>query len=131
MSRSKPTRAYEYFWAFERGMSDEEVAEAFDVSQETVDRYRHLAKFYDLEPLDDLVMRLRERRAHLSTIFRTVRRDPRFGPFDDGFLLGAICRRLRDAGRVISQLELKAVLRRAFSPQEHDEVRRRVSAAVA
>ncbi len=128
MSASKPRRAYEYFQAFEQGLSDTEIAEEFDVSPETVARYRHLTKAYDLDELDAMVIGLRRKRAHLSTIFRTVRRDPRFSPYDDAFLLGAICRRIREAGRVISRLELGAVLKRAFGPEAREEAQQRVAA---
>ncbi|MCJ2520772.1 MAG: hypothetical protein LN412_07515, partial [Candidatus Thermoplasmatota archaeon] len=61
-------RAYEYFKAFEQGLSNDEVAQKFNVSTKTVGRYRQLTKYYDLENLMEIVIGLRGKRAHLSTI---------------------------------------------------------------
>ncbi len=124
-------RAYEYFMAFEDGLSDGEVADRFHVTVETVEKYRQLVRYYDLEGLEDIVIRLRRRRAHLSTIYKAVRGDPRFRPFDDMFLLTAICRRIREAGRVLSKMEVRAALRRSFDPEVHDETLRLILPDVA
>ncbi|MFQ5837924.1 MAG: hypothetical protein ACE5HJ_03985 [Thermoplasmata archaeon] len=123
MFRTK-ARVYEYFSAFESGLSDEEVARRFKVSLETVERYRRVPRYYDLEGLEELVIQMRRRRSHLSTIFRAARDDSRFHPFDSMFLLAAICRLIRDAGRVFSRLEAVAALKRAFDPRVHDEGQR-------
>ncbi len=120
------SRAYDYFRAFEEGLEDEEVAERLNVSVETVERYRHLPKYFDLSFLEDLTMRLRQRRSHLSTIFRAARGDPRFHPFDSMFLMAAICRRIRQAGRVLSRREVNAALRRAYNPDVHGDAYRLV-----
>ncbi|MFQ6013786.1 MAG: hypothetical protein ACE5LS_09170 [Thermoplasmata archaeon] len=117
----KGHRLYDYFMAFEKGLSDEEIATAFHVSVKTVERYRPLPRYYDLEGLDDLVIALRRRRAHLSTIFRTVREDPGFSPFDGLLLLLAICRVIKEDGRVLSAREMRVALRSAFEPRVHDE----------
>ncbi len=102
-------------------MSDDVVAQKFNVSIKTVGRYRQLTKYYDLSDLVEIVIRLRRKRAHLSTIYRAVRGDPRFGPYDDMFLLTAIYQRIRKAGRVISDMEVRAALKYAFDPEVHDE----------
>ncbi len=119
-------RAYEYFKAFEDGLSDGEVAQRLRVSVETVEKYRQLVKYYDLEDLENIVIGMRRQRAHLSTIYKAVRRDPRFRPFDDMFLLAAIYRRIRKAGRVISEMEVRAALKYAFDPEVHDEALRTI-----
>lgn len=113
------SKAYDYFQAFDEGLSDREVAEAFHVSVETVVQYRRLPRYYDLLDLQELVLALRRRRAHLSTIFRAVREDPGFRPYDGMLLLHAICRVLRADGRTISPLEAGAALKRAFDPRVH------------
>lgn len=120
----KGSRAYHYFEAFEAGLSDRQVAEAFDVSVETVERYRQLPRYYDLLDLEALVLALRRRRAYLTTIFRAVREDPGFRPFDGVLLLFAICRILRNDGRTISRREAEAALKRAFDPRVHEEGQR-------
>ena len=91
----------------------------FDVSVRTVGRYRQLPRYYDLEGLEDLVLDLRRSRAHLSTIFQAVREDPGYSPFDGLLLLLAICRVIKDDGRVLSETEMQVALRSAFKPQVH------------
>ncbi len=115
------SRVYDYFRAFEEGLENEEVAEKLQVSLETVERYRHLPRSYDLTDLRDMTMRLRRRRSHLSTIYKTARKDPQFHPYDNIFLLAAICRRIRRAGRRLSRLEINAALRIAYEPEVHGE----------
>lgn len=117
-------RAYEYFRAFERGLDDVEIAQTFNVSIETVGKYRHLTKYYDLSGLTEIVIKLRRDRSHLSTIYKSIRRDPRFMPYDDLFLLAAICRRIWEDGREISRLELRAALKRLVKPEELEETNR-------
>lgn len=94
------------------------------MSKETVARYRRLPRFYDLKDLEKLAIRLRRRRSHLSTIYKAARGDPRFHPFDNLFLLSAICRRIRRAGRILSRLEVRAALKVAYDPAVHDEAER-------
>lgn len=125
------SKAYDYFRAFDEGLSDREVAEAFRVSVETVAQYRRLPRYYDLLDLEDLVLALRRRRAHLSTIFRAVQEDPGFRPFDGMLLLHAICRVLRGDDRTVSRLEAQTVLRRAFDPEIHDSEQREAILALA
>lgn len=115
------SRVYDYFRAFEDGLEDDEVAEKLHVSLETVERYRHLPRFYDLSSLGDMAMMLRRGRCHLSTIYKVTRKDPRFHPFDNMFLLAAICRRIRRAGRRLSRLEVNAALKHAYDPEVHGE----------
>ncbi len=115
------SRAHDYFRAFEEGMGDEEVAEKLQVSVGTVERYRQLPRFYDLAELEDIAIKLRQRRSHLSTIYKIARRDPRFHPFDNMFLLAAICRRILKAGRILSRLEVNAALKKAYDPEVHGE----------
>jgi hypothetical protein len=112
-------RLYDYFTAFESGLTDDEVAAEFDVSVKTVERYRQLPRYYDFEGLEELVMDLRRKRAHLSTIFRAVREDPGYSPFDGLLLLLAICRVIKEDGRVLSELEMQVALRSAFEPRFH------------
>jgi hypothetical protein len=112
---------YDYFTAFEDGLTDEEIAEKFQVSVKTVERYRQLPRYYDLAGLEELVIGLRRRRAHLSTIFRNIREDPGFSPFDGLLLLLAICRVIKDDGRVLSEREMRVALRSAFEPTVHEE----------
>lgn len=119
MPQSKQ-RLYDYFTAFEDGLDDQEVADRLRVSVKTVERYRQLPRYYDLEGVEEIVLGLRKKRAHLSTIFRAVREDPRFHPFDSMFLLAIICRSLKGAGRVISRREAESSLRRAFDETVHD-----------
>lgn len=114
-------RLYDYFTAFEEGLSDEEIAAKFQVSVKTVARYRQLPRYYDLAGLEDLVIDLRRRRAHLSTIFQSIREDPGFSPFDGLLLLLAICRVIKEDGRVLSEREMRVALRRAFEPTVHDQ----------
>lgn len=128
----KGHRLYDYFTAFENGLTDDQVAEEFQVSVKTVERYRQLPRYYDLEGLEDLVIDLRRRRAHLSTIFRTVREDPGYSPFDGLLLLLAICRVILEDGRVLSERETQVALRAAFEPQIHDRDQvRDILAAIA
>ncbi len=117
-------RAYDYFGAFEDGLSDEEVARRFKVSVRTVEKYRRLPLYYDLGDLEPVVIEMRMRRSHLSTIFRAVRRSPRFRPFDSMLLLAAICRLITGAGRVISRLEARAALKFAYDSRVHEEEQR-------
>ncbi|MFQ5919606.1 MAG: hypothetical protein ACE5I4_06125 [Thermoplasmata archaeon] len=112
-------RLYDYFTAFENGLSDDEVAAEFEVSVKTVERYRQLPRYYDFEGLDDLVIDLRRKRAHLSTIFRAVREDPGYSPFDGLLLLLAISRVIKEDGRVLSGREMRVALRSAFKPKVH------------
>ena len=112
-------RRYDYFTAFENGLSDAEIAGEFNVSMKTVERYRPLPRYYDLEGLEDLVIDLRRRRAHLSTIFQAVRDDPGYSPFDGLLLLLAICRVIKEDGRVLSGREMQVALRSAYQPQIH------------
>ncbi|MEE9163853.1 MAG: hypothetical protein V3U17_03545, partial [Thermoplasmata archaeon] len=62
---------------------------------------------------------LRRRRAHLSTIFQAVRDDPGYSPFDGLLLLLAICRVIKEDGRVLSGREMQVALRSAYQPQIH------------
>jgi hypothetical protein len=113
-------RLYDYFTAFEDGLDDRQVANRLRVSVKTVERYRQLPRYYDLEGIEEIVLKLRRTRSHLSTIFRAIREDPRFHPFDSMFLLAIICRTLRRAGRVLSRREAEAALRQAFDERVHD-----------
>lgn len=120
----KGNRAYDYFDAFDDGLSNREVAAAFDVSLETVERYRQLPRYYDLMDLEDVVLSLRRRRAHLSTIWRSVAEDPGFRPYDGMLLLHAIVRILKRDGRTVSRLEATAALKRAFDEGLHNRAQR-------
>lgn len=124
-------RLYDYFTAFEDGLDNEEVARRLRVSVRTVERYRQLPRYYDLEGVEEMVLNMRRKRAHLSTIFRKVREDPRFLPFDDLFLLSIICRTVRKAGRTLSKREVDAALRRAFDERVHDQDQRRLIVEIA
>lgn len=117
----KGHRIYDYFDAFEQGLTDEEVAESFQVSVKTVARYRRLPRYYDLNGLDEIVIDLRRRRAHLSTIFKAARENRDFSPYDGLLLLLAICRILKEDGRVFSETEARVALRYAFEPRAHEE----------
>ncbi|MEE9182528.1 MAG: hypothetical protein V3U33_08190 [candidate division NC10 bacterium] len=86
-----------------------------------MERYRQLPRYYDLEGLEELVIDLRRSRAHLSTIFRAVREDPGYSPFDGLLLLLAICRVIKEDGRVLSEREMQVALRSAFDPTVHEE----------
>ncbi|MFQ5907809.1 MAG: hypothetical protein ACE5JE_03145 [Thermoplasmata archaeon] len=119
--RIRGHRLYDYFMAFEDGLTDQQIADKFQVSVRTVERYRQLPRYYDLAGLEELVIGLRRRRAHLSTIFRNIREDPGFSPFDGLLLLLAICRVIKDDGRILSEREMRVALRSAFEPTVHDE----------